>query len=295
MKPEQGFLFDLPPPEAKPLRFPPIKNKIWTEQKAKLISRYLHLFVLITKHGTYIDGFAGPQVKGKKVAWTARLVLENDPKWLKSFLLCDNDKRQILALRELKAAQPTKPKRFIQIYDGDFNDKVHEILASGKVREGVATFCLLDQRTFECDWATVETLARAKRSEKVELMYFVPSGWFGRAVSGLRDKSRVARWWGRSDWESLIAMDRDERTLAFCNRFKSELGYKYAVPWPIFKHWGGSGRLMYYLIHATDHRAAPYLMGRAYRTATKSLPPQEQLVLEFAELQKALDESPSAH
>jgi hypothetical protein len=29
-------------------------------------------------------------------------------------------------------------------------------------------------------------------------------------------------------------------------------------------------------------------MGRAYRTATKSLPPEEQLLIEFEELKKAL-------
>ena len=29
--------------------------KIWTENKAKLIERYLYYFVLVTKHGTYVE------------------------------------------------------------------------------------------------------------------------------------------------------------------------------------------------------------------------------------------------
>ena len=37
----------------KSLRFP-----LWTQNKARLIQAYLRLFVYITRHGTYIDGFA---------------------------------------------------------------------------------------------------------------------------------------------------------------------------------------------------------------------------------------------
>jgi hypothetical protein len=56
-------LFDgLPPPADKPLKFKPAERAIWTENKAKLIERYLFYFVLITKHGAYIDGFAGPPI-----------------------------------------------------------------------------------------------------------------------------------------------------------------------------------------------------------------------------------------
>jgi hypothetical protein len=41
--------------------------------KARLIYRYLFYFVLVTKHGTYIGGFAGPQ--GVQENWAAQLVL----------------------------------------------------------------------------------------------------------------------------------------------------------------------------------------------------------------------------
>ncbi len=52
-------------------------TRFWTENKAKLIERYLFYFVLVTKHGTYIDGFAGPQ--GVPQNWAAQLVLETEP------------------------------------------------------------------------------------------------------------------------------------------------------------------------------------------------------------------------
>ncbi len=36
-------------------------ERLWTGNKALLIQQYLHLFVIVAKHGTYVDGFAGPQ------------------------------------------------------------------------------------------------------------------------------------------------------------------------------------------------------------------------------------------
>ena len=62
----QPFLFDpseFPPTDDLPEE-PTIKSfdrPVWTDNKAHFIMRYLRYFVFITKHGTYIDGFAGPQ------------------------------------------------------------------------------------------------------------------------------------------------------------------------------------------------------------------------------------------
>ncbi|MCI0628905.1 MAG: hypothetical protein L0387_45880 [Acidobacteria bacterium] len=53
---------DLPlRPVETALLIKPLRNPLWTQNKAKLIERYLYYFVMVTKHGTYIDGFAGPQ------------------------------------------------------------------------------------------------------------------------------------------------------------------------------------------------------------------------------------------
>ena len=41
---------------------------------------------------------------------------------------------------------------------------------------------------------------------------------------------------------------------------------------------------MYYMIHATDHPAAPKLMSRAYEKAVKPKEPYKQLILEFEKL-----------
>ena len=77
----------------------------------------------------------------------------------------------------------------------------------------------------------------------------------------------------------LLRMKSNERALLFCERFKQELGYKSATPWPIFERAGG-GRVMFHMIHATDHPEAPSLMARASNAA---LPPSdaEQMNLEL--------------
>ncbi len=81
----QDTLFDLPPIETPEPKISRLRQPVWTENKAKFIERYLYYFVLITKHGTYIDGFAGPQRPGNPEMWAAKLVLESEPKWLRHF------------------------------------------------------------------------------------------------------------------------------------------------------------------------------------------------------------------
>ena len=125
----------LPPePAVKAGEFP-----VWTDNKARFIMSYLRYFVLLTKHGTYIDGFAGPQEECETESWSAKLVLGSEPQWIKHFHLCDQKKAQIARLEDLKKVQPIadsrgrKLYRKIHIYRGDFNSKIDEILADEKI------------------------------------------------------------------------------------------------------------------------------------------------------------------
>ena len=99
---DQSTLFDLPPESKRESAFKHLKYPIWTENKAKLIERYLYYFVLITKHGTYIDGFSGPQEPDKPGMWSAKLVLESKPRWFRNFYLFEKDPAQISKLKKLK-------------------------------------------------------------------------------------------------------------------------------------------------------------------------------------------------
>src|SRR6266478_8546082 len=102
MKGQFNLFSNLPPPTDKPLKFKPAERPIWTKNKAKLIERYLFYFVLITKHGTYIDGFAGPQQPENPEMWAAKLVLESQPRWFRNFYLFDENKSQVARLQGLK-------------------------------------------------------------------------------------------------------------------------------------------------------------------------------------------------
>lgn len=159
-QPETALLFELPeapPPEPE---IAPIRDPIWTENKARLIERYLYYFVLITKHGTYIDGFAGPQEPDKPHMWAAKLVMESEPRWFRNFFLFEKTAKGIRALEALKASQPSKPTRRVEIYKGDCNIEIAKLLNAGSVKKTEACFCLLDQRTFECEWKTLAQLLR---------------------------------------------------------------------------------------------------------------------------------------
>lgn len=258
---------------------------VWTDNKAKFIMLYLRYFVYITKHGTYIDGFAGPQEECETNSWAAKLVLASEPRWLKHFHLCDANREQVKRLRALKEAQPERGSdgkrisRDINIFHGDFNAKVDEILENSAITEKEATFCLLDQRTFECDWQTVVKLARFKAAgHKIELFYFLANGWLERALSGQKDLDKLARWWGRDDWPLLKDMSREERRDIMASRLRTDFDYKSVKPWPIYKREGG-GAIMYYMIHATDHPDAPMQMSRAYRDTVYPLERPEQMGL----------------
>jgi three-Cys-motif partner protein len=264
---------------------------VWTENKARLIERYLYYFVLVTKHGVYIDGFAGPQDHEKPDTWAARLVLESEPPWLRQFYLFEKDTRQFHLLNALKQItdqqenEAKEPQRRIEIYHGDFNVLVLSLLASGSIKQTEATFCLLDQRTFECHWATVDALARYKSTgHKIELFYFLPNSWLNRALAAQKDCLVLQAWWGREDWEPWLKRKASELLEVFVRRFKEELGYQSVMPWPIYERSDG-GKTMYYMIHATDHPAAPELMARAYKRAVSPKEPLEQLSFEFDPLQ----------
>lgn len=286
--PEQPTLFSLPDPvPTEPLIKKP-RHPVWTENKAVLIQRYLYYFVLVTKHGTYIDCFAGPQDPTKPHTWAAKLVLESRPRWLRHMILCDIDPAQAQLLRALISSQPSRerrePKRRVEVLTEDCNKAVPALLAARGVKPDDATFCLLDQRTFECAWSTVHALAQYRTKKfKIEQFYFLANSWLERAFAGTTTpygREKITKWWGNSDWPRLATMASIDRAEELCARFRKELGYYSAKPWPIYEREAG-GRIMYFMIHATDHPEAPMLMSRAYSRAVMPPEPLEQLKLEW--------------
>jgi three-Cys-motif partner protein len=274
---EEKTLFELPPAKIKiaEKKFRE-HNPIWTECKAKLIERYLFYFVQITFHGTYIDAFAGSQEPDKPDMWAAKLVMESSPRWLRNFFLFELNISQVKNLEQLRDGQPPRnkqkkePKRRIEIYPGDFNQNIAKMLAENPISDTEATFCLLDQRTFECDWASVQTIAAHKKGgKKIELFYFFPEGWINRSIKAkkINKEETLQKWWGNSDWAELLNKQGAVRAQFVCDRFKSEFNYKHVNAFAIYERKDKGGKIMYYMIHASDHDEASVLMNRAYGKA----------------------------
>ena len=253
-----------------------IEAPLWTIDKSRLIDEYIHHFLLVTKHGVYLDLFAGPQHASDMDNWSVRRVLERRTEGnpaIRHYAVCDIKRQQVKRLRVLGQNHPS-----FRVYEGDANERVHEMLKEAPITTKTACFCLIDQRTFECHWNTVEAVARYKREGyKIELFYFLAQKWLDRAWASTRDETKLAAWWGNGEHRHFRTLRSVERAFALCSRFRDELDYAYSVPFSIHERGEGS-RTMYYMIHASDHPAAAGLMARAYQRAR---PKEDGVALKF--------------
>ena len=145
-------------------RQPPvdIEAPLWTIDKSRLIDEYIHHFLLVTKHGVYLDLFAGPQHVTDAENWSVRRVLERRTEGnpsIRHYAVCDIKRKQADRLRNLGRNHPS-----FRVYEGDANERVHEMLEGAPITAKTACFCLIDQRSFHCHWTTVEAVAQYKRA-----------------------------------------------------------------------------------------------------------------------------------
>lgn len=85
----------------------------------------------------------------------------------------------------------------------------------------------------------------------------------------------LEKWWGRDDFGRLKSMASWEIAELVRKRFTEEFGYAYVAAYPIFDS-DRSNKVMYYMIHASDHDEAPALMVRAHQKAVRGLPREVQ-------------------
>lgn len=246
-----------------------------TNAKSKLIAEYIRLFQQITRGGLYIDGFAAPQSREHEEAWTARRVLEIEPKWIRGFWLCDIDPGGVVQLKQLKDIHHRNPRsRYVSVIEGDFNEAVPGILKTRKMHRNTAVFALLDQRTAECHWTTVQAIAARAGRTKIEMLYFLGTSWLHRSLTQSKTRERLAeldQWWGSAGWKELINLSQTGIVQRVGTRFTDELNYKYVKAYAI-RQAEGEDKVSFHLIHASDHSEAPKLMDRAYSKVAGAAP-----------------------
>ncbi len=259
---------------AKPPTPASIVGKIWTRNKAQLIARYLYSFLSVTKNGIYIDAFAGPQkVEDREESWAALRFLEKESKFLNRAYLFEQDPSKIQYLDNLRSKYcqgfTRLWKRQVLVFPGDCNQEIPKCLKKHPIKANKAAFALLDQRTHECTWDLVKTLATHKtQGTKIELFYFLAQGWMNRSIKSSTTTEKLQQidaWWGGNDWQAFVEMNSYARSQFMENRFMNELGYKFARAFPMYEK-GHDGKIMFWLIHASDHPRAIPLMISAYKS-----------------------------
>jgi three-Cys-motif partner protein len=259
---------------SKPQQSEHLTGNLWTHQKADLIARYLYSFLAVTKNGIYIDAFAGPQhPESRDESWAAKKVLEKRSQYLGRACLFEQDPDKMPLLEQLRKEHcqgyTRLWRRQVVVTEGDCNIEIPKYLRQHPIKPKRATFALLDQRTHECSWDLVRTLANHKvEGTKVELFYFLAQGWMNRSVKSAKTPEKfdeIEAWWGRSDWRDFMELKSFERAGVLEKRFKEDLGYRHSKAFPM-KQRGNDGTIMFWLIHASDHPRAIPLMAGAYRS-----------------------------
>src|SRR6185437_6246890 len=140
--------------------------------------------------------------------------------FLRHFFLCESNSKSFRLLKDCADEYSGEKARTVELFRADFNNAVDKILISPFITENEATFCLLDQRMFECQWNTVRKIARKKKKMKIEIFYFYGFGWVKRALAGVtRNQEVVRQWWGRDDYQSLKDRTREEIGKLLIQRF----------------------------------------------------------------------------
>ena len=86
--------------------------------------------------------------------------------------------------------------RKIHVYHGDFNAKIDTNPPRvARLPRKQATFCLIDQRTFECHWETLQKLANYKKSNnKIELFTFWRTAGLSAPLPRRKTPKSCRRW-----------------------------------------------------------------------------------------------------
>lgn len=253
----------------------------WTLDKLEVLRLYLKMYRRVAGGGTYIDAFAGDgRVKVGTEIHLGSALLALDSGAFHSLHLFERP-RMTKRLDANLAAHRYRER--CQLHPGDSNIELPALLARGDVPVAKPCFAFLDPNSTQLAWSTIEALARHKRLDpdrghcKIELWVLFN---LEQAIRRLwpTDKTHDPPYGavldrvmgGQAVWRDLWDAGRsaDRLVYRYCERL-SDLGYAFVLPQRIIDP--ATSRPQYWMIHATDHRAAESFMRWAKRSATATV------------------------
>lgn len=252
----------------------------WTLSKLEVLRLYLRMYPRVAGGGSYLDLFAGTGlvgIDGHQHAGSALVAL--DSKAFKSLHLFE---LQPMCAKLTHNLQDHQHWSRCTLIPGDSNKTLASHLAGGSIDPAKPLFAFLDPDSTQLDWATVQSLATFKtfdegaRQCKTELWILFN---LEQAIRRLWPKDKTAApphghvldrvMGGREAWIDLWIEGRssDHLVYRYCERL-DQLGYAFVYPQRILDP--ATGLPQYWMIHATDHRAAESFMRWAKVNATRT-------------------------
>ena len=259
----------------------------YTVDKLTVFEWYLKPYRRVAGSGTYIDGFAGggeAEIDGRLHPGSPRVAI--DAKAFRHLhFFEESDAIRARLEHHLAYTYPKTVQRRYRIHDGDFNDRILEFLAEGRIERTRPCFAFLDPDSTQLNWSTVEALARYKTYDpgasplrcKVELwILFNLNQAIQRLWTKRTTKEELPRnahvldsvMGGRTAWRDLWDAGAGSRALVprYAERLRDELGYRFVMPQPIRDP--ATRRIAYWMVHASDHPAAVAFMHWAHQRSS---------------------------
>ncbi len=261
----------------------------WTLNKLAILGDYLPAFNTASKKATtrvYLDLMAGqPQNRergtGQLFDGSARLAMKASPQFSRVVLI-EKDPANAQALREDLAAQFPGDSRG-EVYEGDCNLIMDEVLKNLEHLRWSPTFAFVDQQSAEVHWSTLAKVAAFRRGNfKSELWVLMSPAMIIKGVTGTNGDAyamRVDRLYGAADWRNIWRawergdVDpegfRTEMVNLFRWKVQQDLGYGFTARIPMRMP---NNVTIYDMVFCSDHPAGERIMSWLYKAAADREP-----------------------
>lgn len=177
----------------------------WGEDKYQLVRCYADIFsrAMSGKWSSlaYVDLFAGSGrarlADSRRIVASSPLLVLDVPKPFSVYIFCEFEPANAAALRQRASAHV--PPRNVHVITGDTNEKISDVVAL--IPSGSLTFCFADPYRLEnLRFATVEALARDRRTDFLVLLATGMDANRNEATYAKSGHQTVSNFTGRGDW-----------------------------------------------------------------------------------------------